>query len=242
MTTAAIITAAGSGTRLGTGAPKALALAGGVPLLAHAARSAVDAGIGRLVVTAPPGHAEAVSALLAEHVPLADVRVVDGGATRQASVARALDALDASVDVVLVHDAARALAPPALFAAVEAAVRAGRGAVVPGLPVTDTVKEVGAPAPDGAAPVRATPDRSVLRAVQTPQGFRRDLLDVAHRAAAGRAAQESLAATDDAALAEALGEQVWVVPGEPLAFKVTTPQDLVLAEALLASARQGVAR
>ena len=101
--------------------------------------------------------------------------VVAGGDTRQDSVARALAALPAEVDVVLVHDAARPLVPPSLVDAVAAAVRGGADAVVPGLPVADTVKSV-----DAADVVAATLDRSVLRSIQTPQGFRRETLAAAH--------------------------------------------------------------
>lgn len=236
MTTAAILTAAGSGSRLGRDVPKALVPAAGVPLLLRAAQGLVLAGIPEIVVSCPPGYAGVVTATLAADpvVARARVRVVDGGASRQASVAAALAAVGPEADVVLVHDAARALTPPALVARVEAAVRAGHGAVVPGLPVADTVKQVGPPEADGAAPVRGTPDRAALRAVQTPQGFDRALLDRAHAAGAGRAGDEASAATDDAALCEAIGAPVWVVPGERTAFKITTAEDLVLAEALLA--------
>lgn len=236
MTTAAILTAAGSGSRLGSDVPKALVPAGGVPLVVRAARALVAAGVHELVVTAPDGHVDDVAALLAADpaVAPARVRVVPGGASRQASVAAGLAALGPAADVVLVHDAARALTPPGLVARVEAAVRAGHGAVVPGLPVTDTVKEVGPADDGGAAPVRGTPDRARLRAVQTPQGFDRRLLEAAHAAGAARAADEASAATDDAALCEAVGAAVWVVPGERSAFKVTTALDLLLAEALLA--------
>ncbi len=127
---------------------------------------------------------------------------------------------------MLIHDAARPLAPPALVAAVADAVVAGHDAVVPGLPVIDTVKQINV---SGA--VVGTPDRAHLRAIQTPQGFRRSILERAH-AAAG-----DVDATDDAGLVERLGLPVHVVPGSEEAFKVTRPLDLVLAEALLAARR-----
>jgi 2-C-methyl-D-erythritol 4-phosphate cytidylyltransferase len=139
-------------------------------------------------------------------------------------VAAALAVLPAEVDVVLVHDAARPLVPPALVDAVVRAVRDGAPAVVPGVPVTDTVKRV-----DAAGVVIETPPREQLRAVQTPQGFRRDVLLRAH--ALPRGAAEP---TDDAGLVETLGEPVLVVPGADEAFKVTRPADLGRAEALLA--------
>jgi 2-C-methyl-D-erythritol 4-phosphate cytidylyltransferase len=129
-----------------------------------------------------------------------------------------------------VHDAARPLAPSELADDVVAALRRGADAVVPGLPVTDTVKRV-----DGDATVVETVPREHLRAVQTPQGFRREVLAAAHEAAGAEAA-----ATDDAGLVERLGRPVTVIAGHPEAFKVTRPLDLVLAEALLARRRAGI--
>lgn len=235
MTTAAILTAAGSGTRLGLPGPKALVELAGVPLVLHAARRLAASGVvASIVVTVPPGRAGGFRALLGGPVRPGlgvPVTVVEGSTSRQASVAAGLAALPAGVDVVLVHDAARALASPDLVRAVESAVRSGHRAVVPGLPVVDTIKQVGEPV-DGAAPVVATVPRATMRAVQTPQGFDRVLLDAAHAAGADRAADEATAATDDAALVEALGERVWVVPGEEGAMKITTTRDLAVAELL----------
>ncbi|GEL46388.1 2-C-methyl-D-erythritol 4-phosphate cytidylyltransferase [Cellulomonas hominis] len=235
MTTAAILTAAGSGTRLGLPGPKALVELAGVPLVLHAARRLAASGVvASIVVTVPPGRAGGFRALLGGPVRPGlgvPVTVVEGSTSRQASVAAGLAALPSGVDVVLVHDAARALASPDLVRAVESAVRSGHRAVVPGLPVADTIKQVGDPV-DGAAPVVATVPRATMRAVQTPQGFDRVLLDAAHAAGADRAADEATAATDDAALVEALGERVWVVPGEEGAMKITTTRDLAVAELL----------
>ncbi|MGQ0844736.1 MAG: 2-C-methyl-D-erythritol 4-phosphate cytidylyltransferase [Sporichthyaceae bacterium] len=226
MRTAAVVPAAGRGERLGPGAPKALREIGGVPILVHAVRALARArSVDVVVVAAPADEVAAVEALLADYDLPAEVSVLSGGATRQESVRRAVASLAPEVDVVLVHDAARPLVPVELVEAVAAAVRAGAPAVVPVLPMTDTVKEV-----DGDAVIR-TPDRSALRAVQTPQGFARSVLEDAHRSAgAGEA-------TDDAGLVEALGVVVRTVPGSPEAFKVTRPIDLVLAEALIASFR-----
>jgi 2-C-methyl-D-erythritol 4-phosphate cytidylyltransferase len=233
--TAVVLTAAGSGTRLGLPGPKALVELAGVPLVLHAARRLAASGVvASIVVTAPPGRVAGFRALLAGPVRPGlgvPVTVVEGAASRQGSVAAGLAALPPEVDVVLVHDAARALASPDLVRAVERAVRSGHRAVVPGLPVADTIKQVGA-AVDGAAPVLATVDRAGMRAVQTPQGFDRALLDAAHAAGAHRAGDEATAATDDGALVEALGEQVWVVPGEESAMKITTTRDLAVAELL----------
>ncbi|MGN8245090.1 2-C-methyl-D-erythritol 4-phosphate cytidylyltransferase [Cellulomonas soli] len=241
MTTAVVLTAAGSGARLGHVLPKALVPVRGEPLLVHAARGLMaartEAGerVAVLVVTAPEGFVADVRAALETDLGagpgVVPPVVVVGGASRQASVAAGLAALPPEVDVVLVHDAARPFAPPALVASVVEAVRAGHRAVVPGLPVTDTVKRVG---PGGVLgwPVEATVPRAELRAVQTPQGFDRALLDRAHRAAAADAHDESVAASDDAGLVERLGEPVWVVPGDERAAKITTARDLAVAELL----------
>jgi 2-C-methyl-D-erythritol 4-phosphate cytidylyltransferase len=225
---AVLVPAAGAGLRLGPGGPKALRLLAGEPLLVHAVRRVAAAPSVRLiVVAAPAAEVEAVRALLA---PVAPVTVVAGGAERQHSVAAALDAVPPDVGVVLVHDAARALAPPELVEAVAAAVRAGCAAVIPVLPVVDTIKEVGPGAtepPGGPSEVvLGTVDRAVLRSVQTPQGFRREVLAAAH--AAGLDAH-----TDDAGMVEKAGVPVTCVPGSDLAMKITRPLDLVIAEALL---------
>jgi 2-C-methyl-D-erythritol 4-phosphate cytidylyltransferase len=217
---AVLVPAAGSGVRLGPGAPKALRLLRGEPLLVHAIRRvAACPAVGVIVVAAPPDQVTDVRELLA---PVAQVIVVPGGATRQRSVSNALAAVPDSFDVVLVHDAARALAPPQLVAAVADAVRAGHDAVIPVLPVIDTIKEV-----SSTSDVLGTVDRSVLRAVQTPQGFRRQVLVAAH--AAGVADD----ATDDAGLVEKLGVRVSCVPGSDYAIKITRPLDLAIAELLL---------
>lgn len=238
MTTLAILTAAGSGTRLGRDLPKALVDLAGFPLVVHAARRLAASGVvDSLVVTCPAGLDAAVRDVVAQdpHVDM-PVRVVEGGGTRQASVAAGLALAGPDDDVVLVHDAARPLAPPRLVRRVVDAVRAGHGAVVPGLPVTDTVKRV-APASAAGGPdverVVETPDRAVLRAVQTPQGFDRALLQRAHAQGAARATAEGLAATDDAGLVEALGEAAYVVAGEEAAMKITTERDLQVAALLL---------
>ena len=216
---AVLVPAAGTGVRLGPGAPKALRLLAGEPLLVHAVRRVAAApSVRSIVVAAPADAVETVHRLLA---PVAAITVVPGGAERQDSVAAALAAVPGDVDIVLVHDAARALAPPELVEAVAAAVRGGRPAVIPVLPVVDTVKEVGS---DGL--VLGTVDRSALRIVQTPQGFRRAVLAAAHAGAADPL-------TDDAGLVEKAGIPVSCIPGSELALKITRPLDLVIAEALL---------
>ena len=237
----AVLTAAGSGSRLGAGLPKALVPVGGVSLLRRAAAGLIASGLVRhMVVTAP---ADDVERFRAELEGLLDegtqIEVVAGSPhSRQASVALGLAAALAAVpqaDVVVVHDAARALTPPEVTRRVVAAVRAGHAAVVPALPVTDTVKEVEISVADEPERVVATPRRSRLRAVQTPQGFETGTLVAAHRIGAERSADESLAASDDAGLVEACGGSVVVVAGDERAVKVTTPMDLALAELLLGS-------
>jgi 2-C-methyl-D-erythritol 4-phosphate cytidylyltransferase len=219
---AVLVPAAGAGVRLGPGAPKALRLLAGEPLLVHAVRRIVACeAVGALVVAAPPADIDEVADLLA---PVATVTVVAGGSTRQQSVCAALDAVPDRFEIVLVHDAARALAPSALVAAVADAVRAGNDAVIPVLPVVDTIKEVST-----LSEVLGTVDRSVLRAVQTPQGFRRQVLATAHASAAA-----TMDATDDAGLVEKLGVRVICVPGSEHALKITRPLDLAIAELLLA--------
>ncbi|MFG1605781.1 2-C-methyl-D-erythritol 4-phosphate cytidylyltransferase [Actinoplanes sp. NPDC049265] len=217
---AVLVPAAGAGVRLGPGGPKALRLLAGEPLLVHAVRRVAAApSVRMIVVAAPAADVEAVSELL---TPITPVSVVAGGAERQESVGRALAVVPADVPIVLVHDAARALTPPDLIESVASAVRAGRPAVIPTLPVVDTIKEA---SPEGL--VLGTVDRSVLRSVQTPQGFQHQVLAAAHAAA-------SDPLTDDAGLAEKAGIPVTCVLGSELALKITRPLDLVIAEALLA--------
>jgi 2-C-methyl-D-erythritol 4-phosphate cytidylyltransferase len=217
---ACIVVAAGRGERLGEERPKAFVDIGGRPMVWHALQAASRSSrVSHVVVVAPDGF-DGDPALSG-----ADA-VVPGGATRQQSVAHGLAVLPPGIEVVLVHDAARCLAPPQLYDAVAADVLAGHDAVVPGIAVVDTLKVV-----DATGRVTATPDRAGLRAVQTPQGFRRAVLDRAYAAAAERGDTD---APDDASLVERLGLPVHVVAGHPDAFKVTRPHDLLLAETVLA--------
>jgi 2-C-methyl-D-erythritol 4-phosphate cytidylyltransferase/2-C-methyl-D-erythritol 2,4-cyclodiphosphate synthase len=234
--TAALVPAAGRGERLGPGAPKALRTIGGEPILLHAVRGLLASGAVDLVVVAAPPTNEGMKEAAQILGGVGRCRIVPGGPTRQQSVALALAAVpDEGYDVILVHDAARALTPSATIAAVVEAVRSGHRAVIPVLPVADTIKSaVPGEDPDGFPTVGQTVDRSGLRAVQTPQGFSRELLSRAH-AAAGHDA------TDDAGLVESLGEPVTMIPGHVEAFKVTTPFDLVLAEAVLERREAAVA-
>ncbi|MFD3836869.1 2-C-methyl-D-erythritol 4-phosphate cytidylyltransferase [Streptomyces sp. NPDC058642] len=232
--TAVVIPAAGRGVRLGPGAPKALRALNGTPMLIHAVRAmAASRAVSLVVVVAPPDGAAEVKSLLDAHAlpERTDFLVVPGGKERQDSVRLGLDALPPDYDIVLVHDAARPLVPVDTVDAVIEAVREGATAVVPALPLADTVKEVEpAAVPGDPEPVVATPERARLRAVQTPQGFDRATLIRAHESVTDNV-------TDDASMIEQLGERVVVVPGHEEAFKVTRPLDLLLAEAVLARRR-----
>lgn len=223
----AVLTAAGSGSRLGCELPKALVELSGRPLLWWAARGLRAGGVGMIVVTAP---SSCLGEFRAAIDGLGDVLVVAGSdRSRQASVALGLAALgDRGTDtVVLVHDAARPLTPPQVTARVIDAVRAGAGAVIPVLPVTDTLKTV-----DASGLVTGTPQRADMVAVQTPQGFRWDVLTRAHEAGASLGADEAVAATDDAGLVEAIGGAVHTVAGDERSLKVTRPLDLAIARLL----------
>ncbi len=219
---AAVIPAAGVGLRLGgvggTSVPKALRLLGGRSLLVHSV-AALSPFVDEIVVAAPAEHVGLVGDQVAScAVP---VEVVAGGATRQDSVLRALEVVGSSVEFVLVHDAARPLSPAEVTERVVGALHSGAAAVVPALPVADSLRQV-----DTGGHSKHV-DRSTLRAVQTPQGFRKDILVEAHR----RAADSD--ATDDATLVERTGVPVTLVAGDHLAFKITNPVDLLLAEILL---------
>lgn len=219
MIVAAVLVAAGSGSRLGAGVPKAFVTVAGRPLLAHAvSRFAAHPRVRDVVVAAP---AELVESA-AELVPSA--RVVAGGTTRQESVALALAVLGPDVDAVLVHDVARAFVPAAVLDRVLDALAAGAEAVVPTVAVADTIRAL-----DGEL-LGAVVDRARLTAVQTPQGFARAVLVAAHADAGDGAA------TDDASLVESVGVRVVAVPGAAEAFKVTVPLDLALAEVVAARA------
>jgi len=213
----ALIVAAGRGERRGAGGPKALVTVAGRPMLEWSigALRAVPA-VERIVVALPADHLDAAPP---------GVTVVAGGATRSESVRAAL-AVAGDDEVVVVHDAARALVTPALFReAIAELQRSQADAVIAAAPVTDTIKQVG----DDNRSVLATIDRSRLWAVQTPQVFWRAALERALRAPA----EQLAAATDDAWLIEQQGGTVTVLPAPPENFKITTPLDLRLAELLL---------
>jgi 2-C-methyl-D-erythritol 4-phosphate cytidylyltransferase len=215
-----IVVAGGSGRRFGE--QKQFSSLGGRPVVSWAldvCRAHSDG-----VVLVVPADVDPTDRFGAE-------TVVTGGSTRADSVRCGLEAVPGDVDVIVVHDAARPLASPALFAAVlDALHENGVVGAVPGLPPSDTIKVV-----DRAMNVTSTPERTSLVAVQTPQAFGAAALRAAH--ARAEAAPGEAAATDDAMLVEASGGLVRVVPGDPGNIKITTPDDLATAERLL-SARQ----
>ncbi len=211
---AAIIAGAGMGHRLGAEIPKALIQIQGITLLERAFIS-LSKVVDEIVITAPAGYEEQFKAIVGQ-----SAEVVTGGVLRSDSIRVALKALSPSVESVLIHDAARALASSALAARVLDELRSGQSAVIPVLKVIDTIKEI-----DRDGFVRATPDRSSLVAAQTPQGFNRQVLERAHSA--------SDDATDDAALVEAIGVKVKTIEGEASAFKITTKEDISQALLLL---------
>ena len=222
-----IFPAAGQGRRMKAGCNKVLLTLGGEPILVRTLRQfARVPAVGECIVVAGAQEMAEVEAMLTvaeQSAPLPPWRVVAGGAERQYSVANGLAACSEAAEVVLVHDAARPLIRPAVIEAVIEAARAHGGAIA-AVPEKNTVKVV-----DAAGVVVSTPARSTLWAVQTPQGFRREILCAAY----AQAAADGFLGTDDASLVERLGRPVHVVMSDYRNLKVTTPEDLVMAEALL---------
>ena len=222
MSVAVILVAAGHGERLGAGIPKALVHLAGVTLLEHAIARAIGTNdLKQLVITATPGHQDEFFAIAHPLVPTEiELTIVPGGETRQQSIAIAITEVEAECDVVLVHDAARALTPTEVFDRVVNEVRATGFGVVPVISVHDTIKRA-----DGNS-VLETVDRSTLRAAQTPQGFPAKLIRESY-------AKVSEDHTDDAALFQNFGHRVLSVLGDSMAMKITTKDDLLLASHLV---------
>jgi len=226
---AAIIVAAGSGVRLGSGVPKAFVKLGSRTMLSNsisaiALVSSQLHSIDEVVIAVPQGFENAARAEVAAAGLGVPVKITAGGIERQDSVRIALELTSSESELVLVHDAARPLATPAIFeACLAAAARAG-GAIA-AIPVADTLKRVA----DSA--IAATVARAGLWQAQTPQAFRRELLVAAHR----RAAIEGIVATDDADLVERTKVRVEVVEGSTANIKITTPSDLAIVEAIIAA-------
>ena len=224
MSTWVVLAAAGRGERLGSDLPKAFVPFGGRVLLAESmARLDACPWVDGIVVTVPPDWEEP-AILLAEQLGCDKVSAaIVGGASRAESVALAIEEIPADAAVIMVHDAARPLLPPDLVERLLKALLSGFDGAVPGLPVTDTVKRWR----DGV--VVETPPRAELVAVQTPQAFTADVLRRALRSG------DLAAATDDASLVEAAGGRVTVIPGDPRLLKITGPEDVERALALLAA-------
>ena len=211
----AIIPAAGSGDRLGQSIPKSLVVINGKTLIQRAVESILP-HVDEVLIAAPKDFELEISGLFSDNKK---IKVISGGEVRSKSVAAALSQVNQNADYILVHDAARCFATQAQTMRVIDALLAGDHAVVPAIEVVDTIKVI-----DANNFAESTPSRSSLRAVQTPQGFSARILHRAH--------QSGNDATDDAALVEALGIAVRVVPGEPNAHKITTPADLEWAKRL----------
>jgi 2-C-methyl-D-erythritol 4-phosphate cytidylyltransferase len=218
---AVVVPAGGVGSRMG-GVHKAMLPLAGTPVLARSIAPFLARADVLAVAIAVPEH-------IRQNAPawlVADVRVrlVPAGAQRSDSVRNGLEAITVGVDVVLVHDGARPLVSAAIIDRCIAEAAHGRS-VIAAVPVVDTIKQV-----DDSGRIVDTPERGLLWAAQTPQAFPAGVL----RDAYARAAAEGVTATDDAALVARCGTPVMVVPGEPENIKITTPTDVMVAEALLA--------
>lgn len=220
----AIIAAGGAGLRMGLDRPKQFTALAGTPLLIHTLRAfAAVASLKSLVIVAPAAWLRETEELLARHLPGLKALVVAGGATRQASVAAGLAALPPEIDVVAVHDGARPLVTPALIEACLAAA-ANSGAAIAAVEVQDTLKQA-----DDHRRIKGTIERRGLWQAQTPQAARRELL----QAALAAASRDGFSGTDEAALLERIGCPVTLVAGSTTNLKITRPDDLQIAEALL---------
>jgi 2-C-methyl-D-erythritol 4-phosphate cytidylyltransferase len=217
-----VVVAAGRGTRLGGATPKQYVPIGGVPMVLRSLRPfTAHPDVARVVLVLPPEDATAPPAFLTGLIG-AGLLVVAGGAERAQSVAAGLAALGPECTIVLVHDAARPFVARPVIDAVIAHARAGQGAVA-ALPLSDTLKQA-----DGTSVLRTVPRENLWRA-QTPQGFPRAVLERAHAESGGGTA------TDDAALVERLGVPIHLVPDSPRNLKVTSADDLALAQLLAAA-------
>ncbi|MBV7363345.1 2-C-methyl-D-erythritol 4-phosphate cytidylyltransferase [Actinomycetaceae bacterium TAE3-ERU4] len=231
----AVVTAAGSGTRLGAQVPKALVEVDGVPALVRVLKTLAEVPeLDGVVITCPQESQELFESAVPVRLPYR-VHVVPGGPSRQSSVYEGLKIVE-QVDsraLVLIHDAARCLAPAKVFNRVISHLREGAVGVVTALPVKDTIKiVVPTENPGELERVSQTPLRSNLRAVQTPQGFDLERLMAAHRVALELGKDESCAAPDDASLMESQDYPVRICEGDEQSFKITTALDLQLANLL----------
>jgi 2-C-methyl-D-erythritol 4-phosphate cytidylyltransferase len=219
-----VIPAAGMGTRLGSQGPKALVELLGAPLLVHTLRRFEPLGIAcDAIIVAPAEFLDSFRAAIDAAFREYDIQLVPGGTERQESVDRGLAALAQETQIVVIHDAARPfIGADAVCAAIEAA--AAYGAATVAVPAVDTILQANA-----EAFLESTPDRSLLWACQTPQVFRVEVIREAH----ARARAEGHLGTDDASLVRRLGGRVKLIPGSAFNFKITRPEDLVFARAVL---------
>lgn len=225
-----MVPAGGTGKRMGAGTPKQFLMLGGVPMMLHSLRALERApSVAEVVLVVPKQERARALTEVVERYGLKKVlKVVPGGATRQESVHHGLNEVDADVEIVVVHDAVRPFVTEDL---IERSIEAARqhGGAIAAVPMKDTPKQAG---PDGL--IQKTLDRAGLWLAQTPQTFRRAVVVEAYR----KAEIEHVRATDDAALVERLGHKVAVVPGSWENMKITTPEDMILAEAMLAARKK----
>jgi len=230
MRTVAVVPAAGSGNRMSRERSKQYLSLGRMPILVHTLKVFDECPhVDALLVVVPPQDIEVVRNTILAPWKLKKVTgVISGGKERQDSVLAGIEAMDSKADIVIIHDAVR---PFITIELISKCIRAAgeEGAVTVGVPVKDTVKEV---APDGR--VIRTCDRSLMWLTQTPQAFRRDIIESAHRAAV----RDGFRGTDDASLVERLGIAVRMIRGDYDNIKITTPEDLLVAEALLSASQQ----
>ena len=227
-----IIAAAGQGKRMGGTINKVFLPIAGKPVLAHTVLTACAAqAVNSMIITAAAEEIEEVSELLTELNLPVHWQVVPGGSERQHSIANALKAVPDNAEIIIVHDGARPMAQVSLFNQAIATAYQHQAAIV-AVPVKDTIKSA-----DDAGLVTGTPDRRTLWAVQTPQAFSAKLLRTAYE----QAAKDGYLGTDDAALVERLGLKVKIVPGSYENLKITTPEDLRIAEVLLAKEQEVIA-
>jgi 2-C-methyl-D-erythritol 4-phosphate cytidylyltransferase len=230
MRASAIIVAAGSGTRLGFGEPKAFVKLHGHPMLHYSLATLTKLkSIAEIVIAIPSGMEKKTRDEVAKAGVEVPVKITPGGIERQDSVRIALALTSVESEVVVIHDAARPFAGPSLFnRCLEAA--AARGAAIAAIPVSDTLKRV------AEGTIHATVKRAGLYQAQTPQAFQRRLLVAAHE----RATRERVIATDDADLVEQIGGTVEIVEASAFNLKITTKTDLTIAEAVATSVKTGV--
>ena len=219
-----VIPAGGLGQRLGQPLPKALVPVVGVPLLVRTLRQFECLGLAHdAVIAIPASHRASFEAALTGAFPGSAFRLVDGGEARQDSVRLGIGALDLDTEICVIHDAARLfITPEEIQAAIDAAVEMGAATVA--IPSIDTILM-----DDGHGFLKETPERRLLWACQTPQVFRTEIIRSAH----ARALEEGMEVTDDATLVRRCGHPVKLVTGSPRNFKLTTPTDLLVAEALI---------